>query len=77
MGHFNAYYRDCIALYRPDNVPIPINVDSDDDSEESLEESSRGPFTRETLLMELLTAEHSDEELDDRELEGSGDDYDG
>ncbi|KAJ7890439.1 hypothetical protein B0H13DRAFT_1454076, partial [Mycena leptocephala] len=34
------------------------------------------PFTRETLLMELLAAEHSDEELDDRELEGSGDDYD-
>jgi hypothetical protein len=29
------------------------------------------------LLMELLAAEHSDEELDDRELEGSGDDYDG
>jgi hypothetical protein len=35
------------------------------------------PFTRETLLMELLAAEHSDKELDDRELEGSGDDYDG
>ncbi|KAJ7872636.1 hypothetical protein B0H14DRAFT_3438771 [Mycena olivaceomarginata] len=35
------------------------------------------PFTRETLLMELLAAEHSDEELDDGELEGSGDDYDG
>ncbi|KAJ7739480.1 hypothetical protein B0H14DRAFT_2315923, partial [Mycena olivaceomarginata] len=34
------------------------------------------PFTRETLLMELLAAEHSDEELDDGELEGSGDDYD-
>ncbi|KAJ7798602.1 hypothetical protein B0H14DRAFT_3156856 [Mycena olivaceomarginata] len=29
------------------------------------------PFTRETLLMELLAAEHSDEELDDGELEGS------
>jgi hypothetical protein len=27
--------------------------------------------------MELLAAEHSDKELDDRELEGSGDDYDG
>jgi hypothetical protein len=26
------------------------------------------PFTRETLLMELLAAEHSDEELDDGEL---------
>ncbi|KAJ7881889.1 hypothetical protein B0H13DRAFT_2278439 [Mycena leptocephala] len=35
------------------------------------------PFTRETLLMELLAAEHSDEELEDGELEGSGDDYDG
>ena len=34
------------------------------------------PFTRETLLMELLAAEHSDEELDYGELEGSGDDYD-
>ncbi|KAJ6605031.1 hypothetical protein B0H10DRAFT_2077292 [Mycena sp. CBHHK59/15] len=28
------------------------------------------------LLMQLLGAEHSDEEPDDGELEGSGDDYD-
>ncbi|KAJ7091592.1 hypothetical protein C8R44DRAFT_816891 [Mycena epipterygia] len=36
---------------------------------------SRRAFTEERL-MELLGAEHSDEELDDGELEGSGDDYD-
>jgi hypothetical protein len=35
------------------------------------------PFTRETLLMELLAAEYSDEELDDGELEGCGNDFDG
>jgi hypothetical protein len=32
-------------------------------------------FTHQQLLMELLAAEPSDEELDDGELEGSGDDY--
>ncbi|KAJ6618547.1 hypothetical protein B0H10DRAFT_2433837 [Mycena sp. CBHHK59/15] len=37
----------------------------------------RRAFTREELLMELLAAEHSDEEPDDGELEGSGDDYEG
>ncbi|KAJ7114403.1 hypothetical protein C8R44DRAFT_795574 [Mycena epipterygia] len=37
---------------------------------------SRRAFTEEERLMELLGAEHSDEELDDGELEGSGDDYD-
>ncbi|KAJ7206663.1 ribonuclease H-like domain-containing protein [Mycena pura] len=37
----------------------------------------RKAFNREELLMELLAAEHSDEEPDDGELEGSGDDYDG
>ncbi|KAJ6591339.1 hypothetical protein B0H10DRAFT_2197531 [Mycena sp. CBHHK59/15] len=36
----------------------------------------RKAFTRQQLLMELLAAEHSDEEPDDGELEGSGDDYD-
>ncbi|KAJ7117578.1 hypothetical protein C8R44DRAFT_761877 [Mycena epipterygia] len=36
----------------------------------------RCPFTEEEQLMELLGAEHSDEEPDDGELEGSGDDYD-
>ncbi|KAJ7257605.1 hypothetical protein C8J57DRAFT_1234755 [Mycena rebaudengoi] len=35
----------------------------------------RNRFTREELLMELLAAEHSDEEPDDGEKEGSGDDY--
>ncbi|KAJ7910784.1 hypothetical protein B0H13DRAFT_1876382 [Mycena leptocephala] len=39
-------------------------------------EKALHPFTRETLLMELLAAEHSDEELDYGEPEGSGDDYD-
>ncbi|KAJ7866756.1 hypothetical protein B0H13DRAFT_1897889 [Mycena leptocephala] len=34
------------------------------------------PFIRETLLMELLAAEHSDEELDYGEPEVSGNDYD-
>ncbi|KAF7371850.1 DUF659 domain-containing protein [Mycena venus] len=33
-------------------------------------------FTRQQLLMELLAAEHSEEEPDDGELEGSGDNYD-
>ncbi|KAJ7894694.1 hypothetical protein B0H14DRAFT_3125529 [Mycena olivaceomarginata] len=32
-------------------------------------------FTREELLMELLTAEHSEEEPDDGELEGSSDNF--
>ncbi|KAJ7798073.1 hypothetical protein B0H14DRAFT_3546293 [Mycena olivaceomarginata] len=35
----------------------------------------RKAFTREELLMELLAAEHSEEEPDDGELEGSGDDF--
>lgn len=35
----------------------------------------RQPFDREALLMELLAAEHDDEEPDDGALEGSGDDY--
>ncbi|KAF8171756.1 hypothetical protein K438DRAFT_1612576 [Mycena galopus ATCC 62051] len=35
----------------------------------------RGTFDRETLLMELLAAEHSSEEPDDRELSGSGNNY--
>ncbi|KAJ6569136.1 ribonuclease H-like domain-containing protein [Mycena capillaripes] len=37
----------------------------------------RKAFTQQQLLMELLAAEHSEEEPDDGELEGSGDDYDG
>ena len=37
----------------------------------------RRAFTREEMLMDLLAAEHSDEEPDDGELEGSGDDYAG
>ncbi|KAJ6604060.1 hypothetical protein B0H10DRAFT_2314225 [Mycena sp. CBHHK59/15] len=36
----------------------------------------RKAFTQQQLLMELLAAEHSEEEPDDGELEGSGDDYD-
>lgn len=32
-------------------------------------------FTREVLLMELLAAEESDEELDDGAMSGSGDDF--
>ncbi|KAF5349830.1 hypothetical protein D9757_015258 [Collybiopsis confluens] len=36
---------------------------------------ARRPFTEETLLMELLEAEYSDEPPDDGEMEGSGDDY--
>ncbi|KAJ6579756.1 hypothetical protein B0H10DRAFT_2235655 [Mycena sp. CBHHK59/15] len=35
----------------------------------------RKAFTQQQLLMELLAAEHSEEEPDDGELEGSGDDY--
>ncbi|KAJ7936755.1 glycosyl hydrolase family 61-domain-containing protein [Mycena leptocephala] len=37
----------------------------------------REAFTEESLYMELLAAEHSDEEPDVGALEGSGDDYDG
>jgi hypothetical protein len=37
----------------------------------------RQAFTEESLHMELLAAEHSDEAPDDGELEGSGDDYEG
>ncbi|KAJ7938727.1 hypothetical protein B0H13DRAFT_1546005, partial [Mycena leptocephala] len=37
---------------------------------------SRRALTEEERLMELLGAEHSDEEPDDGELEGPGDDYD-
>ncbi|KAJ7899690.1 hypothetical protein B0H13DRAFT_2336946 [Mycena leptocephala] len=37
----------------------------------------RAAFSREELLMQLLAAEHSEEEPDDGELSGSGDDYDG
>ncbi|KAJ7213495.1 hypothetical protein GGX14DRAFT_360762, partial [Mycena pura] len=36
----------------------------------------RKAFTQQQLSMELLAAEHSDEEPDDGELEGLGDDYD-
>jgi hypothetical protein len=32
-------------------------------------------FSPEELLIQPLAAEHSDEELDDGELKGSGDDY--
>ncbi|KAJ7841641.1 hypothetical protein B0H13DRAFT_1649139, partial [Mycena leptocephala] len=39
------------------------------------ERAPRKAFSREELLIQLLAAEHSDEELDDQELEGSGDDY--
>jgi hypothetical protein len=35
----------------------------------------RKAFSQEELLIQRLAAEHSDEELDDRELERSGDDY--
>jgi hypothetical protein len=35
----------------------------------------RKAFTQQQLLMELLAAEHSGKELDDGELEGSGDEY--
>ncbi|KAJ7302010.1 hypothetical protein DFH08DRAFT_644087, partial [Mycena albidolilacea] len=35
----------------------------------------RKAFTRGELLIELLAAEHSKEEPDDGELEGSGDDF--
>ncbi|KAJ7021258.1 hypothetical protein C8F04DRAFT_1195660 [Mycena alexandri] len=35
----------------------------------------REQFTREVLLMELLAAEESDEELDDGALSGSGDEF--
>ena len=38
-------------------------------------EHRRPAFTEETLFMELLNAAHSDEELDDGELEGSGDEF--
>ncbi|KAK6991472.1 hypothetical protein R3P38DRAFT_3227650 [Favolaschia claudopus] len=37
----------------------------------------RQAFTQEERLMELLAADHSDEEPDDGELEGSGDEYNG
>ncbi|KAF7371464.1 DUF659 domain-containing protein [Mycena venus] len=40
------------------------------------ERAPRKAFSREELLMQLLAAEHSDEEPYDGELEGSGDDYD-
>ncbi|KAF8166546.1 hypothetical protein K438DRAFT_1984104 [Mycena galopus ATCC 62051] len=37
----------------------------------------KNQFTREALPMELLGAEESDEKLDDRPLNGSGDNYNG
>ncbi|KAJ7875139.1 hypothetical protein B0H14DRAFT_2568911 [Mycena olivaceomarginata] len=40
-----------------------------------LHRAPRKAFTREELLMELLAAEHSEEEPNDGELEGSGDDF--
>ncbi|KAJ7067193.1 hypothetical protein C8F01DRAFT_1227950 [Mycena amicta] len=40
-------------------------------------ERPRKAFTEETLYMELLNAEHSDEEPDNGEREGSGDDFEG
>jgi hypothetical protein len=39
------------------------------------ERALRKAFSQEELLIQLLAAEHSDEELDDRELERLGDDY--
>ncbi|KAJ7835887.1 hypothetical protein B0H14DRAFT_3141881 [Mycena olivaceomarginata] len=123
-AHCNAYCLACIALYRPDNVPIPIDPRtcrslvhakwmvaaqdlSDDEDGEELQRlaTTMGPSTTKFLpriLAKLFggqssalsrrlhvlsrgkhcswscwAAEHSDEELDDGELEGSGDDYDG
>jgi hypothetical protein len=42
-----------------------------------LVQRARKAFTEETLLMELLDAEYSDEPPDDSELEGSDDDFEG
>jgi hypothetical protein len=39
------------------------------------ERARRQAFSWEELLMQLLAAEHLEEEPDDGELEGSGDDY--
>ncbi|KAJ6467399.1 hypothetical protein C8R45DRAFT_757874, partial [Mycena sanguinolenta] len=55
---------------------LPISLDALFGSKiTSLIRLRRQVFTKEILYMELLAAEHSDEEPDDGEKDGSGDDF--
>ncbi|KAJ7325950.1 ribonuclease H-like domain-containing protein [Mycena albidolilacea] len=56
---------------------LPIQLDKlfGGDLKEPMPRPSRAAVSEEGLYMELLVAEHSGEEPDDGELEGSGDDY--
>ncbi|KAJ6573792.1 ribonuclease H-like domain-containing protein [Mycena vulgaris] len=56
---------------------LPIQLDKlfGGDLKEPMPRPSRAAISEEGLYMELLAAEHSGEEPDDGELEGSGDDY--
>ncbi|KAJ7808340.1 ribonuclease H-like domain-containing protein [Mycena olivaceomarginata] len=56
---------------------LPIQLDKlfGGDLKEPMPRPSRAAVSEEGLYMELLAAEHSGEEPDDGELEGSGDDY--
>ncbi|KAJ7435413.1 ribonuclease H-like domain-containing protein [Mycena latifolia] len=57
-------------------LPMPLSKLFGEDAPRPVDHRTRRrTFDREQLLMELLAAEHSDEEPDDGELEGSGDDY--
>jgi hypothetical protein len=59
MGLSTAKFLPCmlVKLFGASQIKCPLEV-------------ALHPPTRETLLMELVAAEHSDEELDDGELEG-------
>ncbi|KAJ7658395.1 hypothetical protein DFH06DRAFT_926550, partial [Mycena polygramma] len=56
---------------------LPIQLDKlfGGDLKNPIPRPSRAAVSEEGLYMELLAAEHSGEEPDDGELEGSGDDY--
>ncbi|KAF7333164.1 DUF659 domain-containing protein [Mycena venus] len=58
-------------------LPLPLSKLFGEDAPRPVDHRTRrrGTFDRETLLMELLAAEHSSEEPDDGELSGSGDNY--
>jgi hypothetical protein len=59
-------------------LPLPLSKLFGEDAPRPADHRTcRTTFDRKQLLMELLAAEHSSKELDDGELSGSGDDYEG
>ncbi|KAJ6477690.1 hypothetical protein C8R45DRAFT_1157614 [Mycena sanguinolenta] len=70
--------RDEPVRARENWFPLPSSkLFGEDASRPADHRTRRATFDREQLLMELLAAEQSSEELDNGELSGSGDDYEG